>query len=63
MLKEGRTAVTYRCTILDLCVTLLLGFAELDRLREVSKNDALTKPLNDDYVPKLEHTLCPSHNQ
>ncbi|CAG7975723.1 unnamed protein product [Penicillium nalgiovense] len=34
---------------------LFLGFAELDRLREVSKNDALTKPLNDDYVPKLEH--------
>lgn len=34
---------------------LLLGFAELDRLREVSKNDALTKPLNDDYVPTLEH--------
>ncbi|KAJ5459262.1 hypothetical protein N7530_011206 [Penicillium desertorum] len=34
---------------------VFLGFAELDRLREVSKNDALTKPLNDNYVPKLEH--------
>ena len=34
---------------------LLLGFAELDRLREVSTNNALTKPLNDDYVPKLDH--------
>lgn len=32
------------------------SFTELDRLREVSKHDALMKPLNDEYVPKLEHT-------
>jgi hypothetical protein len=33
---------------------LYLGFADLDRLREVAKNKALTKPLTDDYVPKVE---------
>jgi hypothetical protein len=33
---------------------LYLGFADLDRLREVSKNNALTKPLADEYVPKKE---------
>lgn len=33
------------------------GFADLDRLREVSKSDALLKPLNDEYVPKLEQNI------
>lgn len=34
-----------------------VGFADLDRLREVSKSDALIKSLNDDYVPKLEQNI------
>lgn len=34
-----------------------LGFADLERLREVSKSDALMKPLNDEYVPKLERNI------
>ncbi|KAJ5383075.1 hypothetical protein N7517_000986 [Penicillium concentricum] len=33
---------------------LCLGFAELDLLREVSKSEALTKPIDDDYVSKTE---------
>ncbi|CAG8900836.1 unnamed protein product [Penicillium salamii] len=33
---------------------LYLGFADLDRLREVAKNEALTKPLTDEYVPAVE---------
>ncbi|KAJ5490222.1 hypothetical protein N7453_011047 [Penicillium expansum] len=36
---------------------IYFGFAELDRLREVSKSNALRKPLNDEYVPKLEHNI------
>ncbi|KAJ5185646.1 hypothetical protein N7491_006484 [Penicillium cf. griseofulvum] len=35
-------------------VLLSLGFAELDMLRKVSRNDALMKPINDEYVSKLE---------
>ncbi|CAG8250496.1 unnamed protein product [Penicillium salamii] len=33
---------------------LYLGFADLDRLREVAKDEALTKPLTDEYVPTVE---------
>ncbi|KAJ5925322.1 hypothetical protein N7454_007961 [Penicillium verhagenii] len=33
---------------------LYLGFADLDRLRQVSKDKALTKPLTDEYVPQKE---------
>ena len=36
---------------------IYFGFVELDRLREVSKSDALMKPLSDEYVPKLEHEI------
>jgi hypothetical protein len=35
-------------------VMLSLGFAELDTLREVSGTDALMKPINDEYVSKVE---------
>ena len=44
-------------TILEIYVLsglLYLEFADLDRLREASKNEAFTKPLSDEYVPKLE---------
>ncbi|KAJ5158872.1 uncharacterized protein N7500_008523 [Penicillium coprophilum] len=33
---------------------LYLGFAELETLREVTRSDALTKPIDDEYVPKSE---------
>lgn len=36
---------------------IYFGFADLDRLREVSKSEALMKPLNDEYVPKLERNI------
>ncbi|KAJ5933714.1 hypothetical protein N7454_006043 [Penicillium verhagenii] len=49
-------ARTYADTV-EKCVLaglLYLGFAELDRLRELSKSKALMKPLDDEYVPGQE---------
>ncbi|KAF4770448.1 hypothetical protein N7455_007102 [Penicillium solitum] len=58
-LVQGSEARLYMAK-LEKCLLaglIYFGFADLDRLREVSKSEALMKPLNDEYVPKLERNI------
>ncbi|CAG8921794.1 unnamed protein product [Penicillium salamii] len=54
---EGRAEPKSYIELLEkqvIAALLYLGFADLERLREVAKNEALTKPLTDEYVPAVE---------